>query len=87
MLIYFANDLFRSKFSKCKLRVFFLSDRSSWRSGNDLDREAVSMAHLLAKFRIDVADVVVISNGAKPKETTKSEFKHMLDNPSEVKEH
>ncbi len=37
----------RSRFSRCRLRVFFLSDRI-----DDLDAETRSMAALLAKFRI-----------------------------------
>ena len=40
--------LSRAKYSGCKLRVFFLSDKLE-----ELDSEARNMASLLAKFRID----------------------------------
>lgn len=38
----------RSKFEKCKLRVFFLSDKA-----DEIDVETRNMATLLAKFRYD----------------------------------
>ena len=44
-------DMIRTPFIFYFFRVFFLSPAAS---AADLDREVVSMAHLLAKFRIEV---------------------------------
>jgi solute carrier family 12 sodium/potassium/chloride transporter 2 len=47
----------RTKFAKCKLRVFFLSEKSE-----DIDAVTRSMARLLEKFRIDVQDIIVLTH-------------------------
>ena len=65
----------RAKFHKCKLRVFFLSNQKS----EDLDREARNMAVLLAKFRIEFQDVVVLSDATKrPAKQTKDDFLEII---------
>merc|ERR1719391_1790769 len=50
----------RAQFSECSLRVFSLSHRR-----DELDRETRNMASLLAKFRIDYSDVIVIPDVTK----------------------
>ncbi|XP_040581713.1 bumetanide-sensitive sodium-(potassium)-chloride cotransporter [Lepeophtheirus salmonis] len=68
----------RAKYSKCKMRVFFLSNKN-----DELDGQTRSMASLLAKFRIDFQDVIMLTDATKqPKKETKDEFKAMLANNS-----
>ena len=64
----------RAKFAKCKLRVFFLADKM-----NDLDAETRNMAALLAKFRIEFQDVILISDVTEaPSAEMKEEFLQMI---------
>jgi len=66
----------RSKWSKCKLRIFTLANRR-----DELDMEQRSMATLLAKFRIDYDDVIVIPDAMRPpKDATKAEFNALIEN-------
>jgi len=53
----------RQQFKDCKLRVFSLANRK-----DELDRETRNMATLLAKFRIDYSDVIVIPDITKKAE-------------------
>ncbi|RXG54211.1 Bumetanide-sensitive sodium-(potassium)-chloride cotransporter, partial [Armadillidium vulgare] len=70
-LIFLAT---RSQWSKCKLRVFALANHK-----NELDVEHRSMVTLLAKFRIDVKDVVIITDLAKKAEQKScDEFEEMI---------
>ncbi len=70
----------RSKFSRCRLRVFFLSDKI-----DDLDMETRSMATLLAKFRIAFQDVILLSDVTKkPSRQTRDEFRELIANPASV---
>jgi len=65
----------RAQFSDCSLRVFSLANRS-----NELDRETRNMASLLAKFRIDYSDVIVIPDVTKKAgQEIKTEFKTIID--------
>ena len=65
----------RAQFADCKLRVFSLANRK-----DELDKDTRNMAALLAKFRIDFSDVVIIPDVTKKaKEETKAEFKDILD--------
>jgi len=50
----------RSKFAKCKLRVFFLSN-----SNRDPKVEAENMRALLDKFRIEYTDVVLLADATR----------------------
>ncbi|RXG73338.1 Solute carrier family 12 member 2 [Armadillidium vulgare] len=64
----------RHQWSKCKLRVFALANRR-----NELDVEHRSMISLLAKFRIDVKDVIIISDlGKIASQTSRDEFEEMI---------
>merc|ERR1712223_137733 len=66
----------RAQFSECSLRVFSLSHRR-----DELDRETRNMASLLAKFRIDYSDVIVIPDVTKKAtDDIKAEFKTVIDN-------
>jgi len=66
----------RAKFDKCKLRVFVLS---AGKKAEDLDKEARNMATLLAKFRIEFQDVVLLNDATKrPSKQTKEDFKQMI---------
>ena len=68
----------RPLFNKCKLRVFSLANRA-----DELARETRNMAALLAKFRIDYSDVIVIPDVTKKaKEETKKEFLDILSESS-----
>eukprot|EP00096_Caligus_rogercresseyi_P009884 TRINITY_DN3456_c0_g1_i2.p1 TRINITY_DN3456_c0_g1~~TRINITY_DN3456_c0_g1_i2.p1 ORF type:complete len:771 (-),score=246.82 TRINITY_DN3456_c0_g1_i2:780-3092(-) len=72
----------RAKYSKCKLRVFFLSNKN-----DELDGQTRSMASLLAKFRIDFTDVIMLTDATKqPSKETKAEFKTMISAAAASKE-
>ncbi|KAK7065462.1 hypothetical protein SK128_010049, partial [Halocaridina rubra] len=65
----------RSQWSNCKLRVFALANRK-----DELDMEQRSMANLLAKFRIDYSDVIVIPDVAKrAAESSRMEFDKLIE--------
>ena len=70
----------RSKFSKCKLRIFFLSN-----SNKNIEEEAKSMASLLVKFRIEFEDVVLLKDATRRplrqtrSDETKSKNYHSID--------
>merc|ERR1712029_27959 len=65
----------RAQFSDCSLRVFSLANRR-----DELDRETRNMASLLAKFRIDYSDVIVIPDVTKKAgDVIKEEFKTITD--------
>ena len=64
----------RAKFARCKLRVFFLSDKSE-----DIDQVAKSMAALLEKFRIDFHDVIVLTQLTDPAgKSSREEFESLV---------
>ncbi len=68
----------RSKFARCRLRVFFLSEKIE-----DLDAETRNMATLLAKFRIDFQDVIPLNDVTKkPQRQTKDEFRELITSPN-----
>ena len=65
----------RQNWSNCTLRIFALANRK-----NELDGEQRSMANLLAKFRIDYGDVIVIPDALKRAEkSSKAEFEAMIE--------
>ena len=65
----------RKMYKGCKLRVFSLANRS-----DQLDKETRQMATLLAKFRIDYSDVIVIPDiGKKAEPSTKEEFAEIIN--------
>nr|XP_027239552.1 bumetanide-sensitive sodium-(potassium)-chloride cotransporter-like [Penaeus vannamei] len=65
----------RSQWSNCNLRVFALANRK-----DELDMEQRSMANLLAKFRIDYSDVIVIPDVAKKAaESSRMEFDQLIE--------
>ncbi|CAG7838637.1 unnamed protein product [Allacma fusca] len=65
----------RSQFAGCQLRIFSLTSRR-----DELGREQRNMAALLAKFRIDYSDVIVIPDiTKKAQESTKKEFEAMIN--------
>jgi len=65
----------RQMFSECSLRVFTLGNRK-----DDLDRDTRNIAALLAKFRIDFSDVIVIPDVTKrAMDDTKQEHRQILD--------
>merc|ERR1711902_103677 len=65
----------RAQFSECSLRVFALANKR-----DELDRETRNMANLLAKFRIDYSDVIVIPDVTKKAgEAIQEEFKIISD--------
>merc|ERR1711902_125649 len=65
----------RAQFAECSLRVFALANRA-----NELDRETRNMASLLAKFRIDYSDVIVIPDVTKKAgDEIKADFKTIID--------
>ena len=69
----------RKMFSKCKLRLFFLCSKI-----DQLDSETRAMIALLAKFRIEADDVIIISDATKkPSNETKEEFEKMLFVPKQ----
>ena len=64
----------RKQYKTCKLRVFILANRS-----DQLDNEQTKFVRLLAKFRIDASDVIVIPDVTKKAEAeTKAEFDQMI---------
>ena len=68
----------RSKFQKCKLRIFFLSSKRK----EELEEEALNMQELLEKFRIEVQDVIVLNDVTKkPSKATKDEFDELITIP------
>lgn len=63
-----------SQWKDCKLRIFALVNKKS-----ELDAEQRNMAQLLAKFRIDYSDVILISDLlTPPEEASKLKFKNMI---------
>jgi len=65
----------RAQFSDCNLRVFALANKR-----DELDRETRNMASLLAKFRIDYSDVIVVPDVTKKAgEAIQEEFKIISD--------
>jgi solute carrier family 12 sodium/potassium/chloride transporter 2 len=65
----------RQMYSDCSLRVFTLGNKK-----DDLDRDTRNMCALLAKFRIDYSDVIVIPDVTKrAQDATKEELKQILD--------
>lgn len=64
----------RSLYKKSKLRIFFLSSKIE-----NLDEESRNMAELMAKFRIDCKEIIIISDATKkPSKNTKAEFLAMV---------
>jgi len=64
----------RKQFGGCKLRVFSLSNRPE-----DFDKSTISLSNLLAKFRIDYTEVVIIPDiTKKAMSDTKTEFEQIL---------
>ena len=64
----------RSKFSKCKLRVFFLTEKVC-----ELDAETRNMAALLSKFRIEFKEVNVVRDVTeRAARSTRDEFRALL---------
>ena len=47
----------RKKFAKCKLRVYVLGSKNE-----ELDTETKNMAVLLAKFRIEFHDIIILTS-------------------------
>jgi solute carrier family 12 sodium/potassium/chloride transporter 2 len=71
----------RVKFSNVTLRVFTLSRK---KKGKDVEEK--EFKDMLTKFRIDFSAVTVIDVFAeKPKEKTRDEFKHILEEISQQK--
>lgn len=65
----------RSQWNGCKLRVFTMANRR-----DELDTEKRRMAALIAKFRIDYSDVIVIEDVHKPAEkSTRAEFDQLIE--------
>ena len=65
----------RNKWSDCSLRIFALANRR-----DELEVETRSMANLLAKFRIDYSDVIIIPDAMRAfTESVKTEFNAMID--------
>ncbi|XP_057664509.1 bumetanide-sensitive sodium-(potassium)-chloride cotransporter isoform X1 [Diorhabda carinulata] len=72
LLPYIINT--RKSWRDCKLRVFALANKR-----NELEIEHRNMASLLAKFRIDYADLQIISDiTTKPQESTKNFFESII---------
>jgi solute carrier family 12 sodium/potassium/chloride transporter 2 len=66
----------RAKFSKCKLRVFFLCSKK-----HEVVKETMNMVKLLSKFRIEADDVIIIDDATKkPRAETKDAFDKMVRN-------
>jgi len=73
LLIPFILNM-RKKYSKCKLRVFFLSNDSK-----NLEEDTKNMGALLKKFRIDFSDVTVLSGvQKKPHKETSKKFESLV---------
>ncbi|GAB6030867.1 solute carrier 12 [Chamberlinius hualienensis] len=65
----------RKDWMNCKLRIFSLAHSSS-----PIGDDQRNMAALLSKFRIDCADVVILSDVTKPaKQNTENEFNEILN--------
>lgn len=63
----------RAMFSKCNMRVFFLSNKTE-----SLDEETRNMAALMSKFRIEYQDVIILTDATKkPEQRTVDQFKQM----------
>ncbi|ODM98382.1 Bumetanide-sensitive sodium-(potassium)-chloride cotransporter [Orchesella cincta] len=72
LLPYIINT--RANWSTCKLRVFALANKK-----DELDDEQRRMAEMLAKFRIDYSDLIMIPDyNKKPQETTQRFFENMI---------
>ncbi|CAL8122036.1 unnamed protein product [Orchesella dallaii] len=72
LLPYIINT--REKWATCKLRVFALANKK-----DELDDEQRRMAEMLAKFRIDYSDLIMIPDyNRKPQETTQRFFDNMI---------
>ena len=68
----------RTKFQRCKLRIFFLSNKKK----EELEEEALSMQQLLEKFRIEFQDVIPLNDVTKtPTKLTKEEFNDLITIP------
>ena len=64
----------RKQFASCKLRVFSLSNRP-----DDFDKETRNLAALLAKFRIDFSEVMIVPDITKKANVdTKEEFMRII---------
>jgi len=64
----------RKKFAHCKLRVFVLGSINE-----ELDTETKNMAILLAKFRIEFHDIIILTDVTKyPGKKIRDEFKQMV---------
>ena len=64
----------RKKFAKCKLRVYVLGSKNE-----ELDTETKNMAVLLAKFRIEFHDIIILTDVTKyPGKKIRDEFKQMV---------
>ena len=74
----------RSKFQKCKLRIFFLSNKGK----EGMEEEVLNMQELLEKFRIEFQDVIVLNDATKaPNKLTKDEFADMITIPVNDQQH
>ena len=67
LLPYIINS--RSNYSSCKLRVFAVANRK-----DDFNDEQRRMAELLAKFRIDYTDLIMIDDITKRASDSTREF-------------
>lgn len=64
----------RKKYSKCKLRIFFLANNL-----NNIEEETRNMTALLKKFRIDFSDVTVLADvQKKPRKDTSKSFESLV---------
>lgn len=67
----------RKRFRMSKIRVFFMANGEV--GSREVDEEVKNMAALLAKFRIQFQDVVVLTDVAKkPSKATRREFDDMI---------
>ena len=65
----------RNQWENCSLRIFALANRK-----DELDVEQRSMANLLAKFRIEYDDVIVIPDAIrKAAMSSKTEFEALIE--------
>ena len=63
----------RKLYSACKMRLFFLCSKT-----DQLDQETRAMIALLAKFRIEADDVIIISDATKrPADSTREAFRKL----------
>ena len=64
----------RKKFAQCKLRIYVLGSVNE-----ELDEETKNMAILLAKFRIEFHDIIILTDVTKyPGKKIRDEFKQMV---------